>query len=125
MFDVRRNIYLFILTGKAKMQHGDPHDDSLLMMINVYFTDKKNPVAILCIRFACETMRFMVSSGKENKYLARDVPLLLRRCAAVARVALRWGRAMHDAKLHLAYTLDTEGHLTVKVRVEVTHTLSR
>ncbi|CAB3232159.1 unnamed protein product [Arctia plantaginis] len=77
--------------------------------------DKKNPVAILCIRFACETMRYMVSSATETKYLARDVPLLLRRCAAVARVALRWGRAMHDAKLHLAYTLDTEGHLTVKV----------
>ncbi|XP_075989376.1 uncharacterized protein LOC142985225 [Anticarsia gemmatalis] len=76
--------------------------------------DKKNPEAFLCVRFACETLRYLVSRGRGTRR-ARDVPALLRRGAAVARVALRWGRAMHDAKLHLAYTLDTDGHLTLKV----------
>ncbi|XP_026725606.1 uncharacterized protein LOC113492339 isoform X2 [Trichoplusia ni] len=77
--------------------------------------DKKNPVATLCVRFAGETMRYMVSRLCRGPCSAADVPPLLRRCAAVARVALRWGRAMHDAKLHLAYTLDSEGYLTLKV----------
>uniref|UniRef100_A0A2A4IXY2 Uncharacterized protein n=1 Tax=Heliothis virescens TaxID=7102 RepID=A0A2A4IXY2_HELVI len=78
--------------------------------------DRKNPVATMCVRFACETMRYMVSRAcRGGTCLASDIPPLLRRCAAVARVALRWGRAMHDAKLHLAYTLDNDGYLTLKV----------
>ncbi|CAH0599590.1 unnamed protein product [Chrysodeixis includens] len=77
--------------------------------------DKKNPVATLCVRFAGETMRYMVSRATRGNCTAMDIPPLLRKCAAVARVALRWGRAMHDAKLHLAYTLDSEGYLTLKV----------
>ncbi|XP_022818851.1 uncharacterized protein LOC111351265 isoform X2 [Spodoptera litura] len=78
--------------------------------------DKKNPVATMCVRFACETMRYMVSRVcRGSCCVASDIPPLLRRCAAVARVALRWGRAMHDAKLHLAYTMDNDGYLTLKV----------
>ncbi|CAH1642081.1 unnamed protein product [Spodoptera littoralis] len=78
--------------------------------------DKKNPVATMCVRFACETMRYMVSRAcRGSCCVASDIPPLLRRCAAVARVALRWGRAMHDAKLHLAYTMDNDGYLTLKV----------
>uniref|UniRef100_A0A2H1VW18 SFRICE_037396 n=1 Tax=Spodoptera frugiperda TaxID=7108 RepID=A0A2H1VW18_SPOFR len=61
-------------------------------------------------------MRYMVSRACRGPCcVASDIPPLLRRCAAVARVALRWGRAMHDAKLHLAYTMDNDGYLTLKV----------
>ncbi|CAH0698541.1 unnamed protein product [Spodoptera exigua] len=92
--------------------------DTPVLDINVETVqqDKKNPVATLCVRFACETMRYMVSRAcRGPSCVASDIPPLLRRCAAVARVALRWGRAMHDAKLHLAYTLDNDGYLTLKV----------
>ncbi|XP_063836720.1 uncharacterized protein LOC135085866 [Ostrinia nubilalis] len=65
--------------------------------------DKNNTVATLCVGFACEAMRYFTSRGCRT---AGDVPALLKRCAGVARVALRWGRAMHEARLHLAYTLD-------------------
>ncbi|XP_050559352.1 uncharacterized protein LOC118278488 isoform X2 [Spodoptera frugiperda] len=92
--------------------------DTPVLDINVETVqqDKKNPVASMCVRFACETMRYMVSRACRGPCcVASDIPPLLRRCAAVARVALRWGRAMHDAKLHLAYTMDNEGYLTLKV----------
>lgn len=40
---------------------------------------------------------------------------MLRRCCGVARVALKWGRAMQDARARLAYTLTDDGRLTLKV----------
>ncbi|XP_052754241.1 uncharacterized protein LOC113510048 [Galleria mellonella] len=74
--------------------------------------DKKNSVASLCVGFAMEAMRYVVGEGCGR---AGDVPGLLRRCAAVARVALRWGRAMHEARMHLAYTLTDDCCLTLRV----------
>ncbi|KAM3957344.1 LOW QUALITY PROTEIN: uncharacterized protein ACR2FA_008521 [Aphomia sociella] len=73
--------------------------------------DKKNSVATLCVGFAAEAMRYYVAGCSR----AGDVPVLLRRCSGVARVAIRWGRAMQDARMHLAYTLSDDGRLTLKV----------
>ncbi|XP_049883158.1 uncharacterized protein LOC126378802 isoform X2 [Pectinophora gossypiella] len=82
------------------------------LLLEVTRQDKKNEVAALCVRFAAEAMRYLVGRGVSR---AAEVPALLRRCAGVARVALRWGRAMHDAWTHLAYTLSGDGLLTLKV----------
>ncbi|KAL0808492.1 hypothetical protein ABMA28_012938 [Loxostege sticticalis] len=73
---------------------------------------KKNAVAILCVNFASEAMRYFIARGCSK---AGDVPALLKRCAAVARVALRWGRAMQEARINLAYTLSNDGRLALKV----------
>ncbi|KAL0852866.1 hypothetical protein ABMA27_012660 [Loxostege sticticalis] len=73
---------------------------------------KKNAVAILCVNFASEAMRYFIGRGCSK---AGDVPALLKRCAAVARVALRWGRAMQEARINLAYTLSNDGRLALKV----------
>ncbi|XP_059044946.1 uncharacterized protein LOC131840767 isoform X2 [Achroia grisella] len=74
--------------------------------------DSTNSVARLCVVFAAEAMRYTASGGCGR---AGEVPALVRRCAAAARVALRWGRAMHHARLRLAYTLSDDGCLALKV----------
>ncbi|XP_026314353.1 uncharacterized protein LOC113226056 [Hyposmocoma kahamanoa] len=76
--------------------------------------DKRNSVAVVCVKFAAEAMRYLL--GRSGVYTrAGDVPALLRRCAGVARVSLKWGRAMHAAWSHLAYTMTEEGLLSLKV----------
>ncbi|XP_037298938.1 uncharacterized protein LOC115454280 isoform X2 [Manduca sexta] len=88
--------------------------DTPVIAINVEIAqhDKKNPVASACVRFAAETMRYLCAA---RCAVAGAVPALVRRCAAVARLAARWGRAMHHARAHLAYTLTDDGRLALKV----------
>ncbi|RVE49071.1 hypothetical protein evm_006317 [Chilo suppressalis] len=74
----------------------------LAVNLDTVHTDKQNSVAELCVRFASAAMRQHVSRGCSR---AGSVVTLVRRCAAVARLATRWGRAVHDARLHLACTL--------------------
>ncbi|XP_073963882.1 uncharacterized protein isoform X2 [Choristoneura fumiferana] len=73
---------------------------------------KENPIATLCVKFGEEAMRYFIGRGCER---AGSVPSLLRRCAGAARVAVRWGRAMHAARAHLAFTLTHDGALSLKV----------
>ncbi|CAH2244945.1 jg22263 [Pararge aegeria aegeria] len=74
----------------------------------------KDPIAALCVRFAAEAMRY--ESAREGQCArAQHVPALLQRCARVARIALRWARAMRDARYHLAYTASKDGAVTLKV----------
>lgn len=69
----------------------------------------------LCARFTCVSLRHIVLRAVPKKFYANDIPALLRRCATVVRVAMRWKRAMYDAKVRLAYSLDTRGNLSLKV----------
>ncbi|KAJ8703725.1 hypothetical protein PYW07_013019 [Mythimna separata] len=85
------------------------------LTVEVVQHEHANPVASMCVAFACSTMRHVAARALRAACRARDVAPLLRRCAAVARIALRWGRAMHDAKLHLAYSIDSDGNLAMKV----------
>ncbi|XP_046975539.1 uncharacterized protein LOC124541656 [Vanessa cardui] len=73
--------------------------------------EESDPLAALCVRLAGEAMRYECSRAGS----AADVPALLRRCAALARVALRWARAMRDARARLAYAVTPDGDLTLKV----------
>ncbi|XP_050359315.1 uncharacterized protein LOC126779436 [Nymphalis io] len=73
--------------------------------------EESDPLAALCVRLATKAMRYECSRATS----AGDVPALLRRCAALARVALRWARAMRDARVRLAYSVTPEGELTLKV----------
>ncbi|XP_064075932.1 uncharacterized protein LOC113395264 [Vanessa tameamea] len=73
--------------------------------------EESDPLAALCVRLAAEAMRYECSRATS----AADVPALLRRCAALARLALRWGRAMRDARARLAYSVTPDGELTLKV----------
>ncbi|XP_072941238.1 uncharacterized protein [Epargyreus clarus] len=82
------------------------------MCVDTVLADDKDPLAELCIRFAAEAMRYECGRGCSR---AGDVPLALRRCAGVARVALRWARAMRDARARLAYTLGKDQVLALKV----------
>nr|XP_012546088.2 uncharacterized protein LOC101743782 isoform X1 [Bombyx mori] len=82
------------------------------LAVDVIHHDKRNPVAATCVRFAAETMRYFTNRGCGA---AGGVPALLRRCCGVARVALKWGRAMQDARARLAYALADDGRLTLKV----------
>ncbi|KAL4714813.1 hypothetical protein ACJJTC_002672 [Scirpophaga incertulas] len=86
--------------------------DTQVLATDVSSADKKGVVGNLCVRFAAEAVRYVAARGCRA---ARDVPLLLRRGAAVARLAARWGRAMYDAHVHLAYTLTPDGRLALKV----------
>ncbi|XP_053623220.1 uncharacterized protein LOC128682511 isoform X2 [Plodia interpunctella] len=74
-------------------------------------SDLRNSVAMSCITFACAALRWSTCACTS----AGAVPALLRRAAGVARRALTWGRAMHDARVHLAYTLSDDQKLVLKV----------
>ncbi|XP_045781820.1 uncharacterized protein LOC123878588 isoform X2 [Maniola jurtina] len=74
----------------------------------------EDPLAAVCIRFAAEAMRYECTRGG-GCARAGDVTALLRRCAHVARVALRWARCMRDARYRLAYTITPDGEVTLKV----------
>ncbi|CAH2062337.1 unnamed protein product, partial [Iphiclides podalirius] len=71
-----------------------------------------DPLARTCARLACEAMRYECARVGAA---ARDVAALLRRCAAVARLARRWARVMRDARAHLAFTIAGDGALALKV----------
>ncbi|CAH2100675.1 unnamed protein product [Euphydryas editha] len=86
--------------------------DTALVAVTVESVkEEKDPLAELCVRLAAEAMRC------ESSRCARagDVPALLRRCVAVARVAPLWARVMRDARLRLAYSVTPDGDLTLKV----------
>lgn len=74
-------------------------------------TEESDPLASLVIRLSRDAMRAICTRCVS----ARDVPHLLRCCAAIARVAPRWARAMRDARARLAYELGPGGELTFKV----------
>ncbi|XP_069363928.1 uncharacterized protein [Maniola hyperantus] len=74
----------------------------------------KDPLAAVCIRFAVEAMRYECTR-EGGCARASDVTGLLKRCAHVARVALRWARCMRDARYRLAYTITADGEVTLKV----------
>ncbi|KAJ0169900.1 hypothetical protein K1T71_014506 [Dendrolimus kikuchii] len=88
------------------------HTPVLAVTVHIAHQDRSNSVASVCVRFAAEAMRYLAGGACAA---AGEVPALLRRCRAVARVALRWGRAMHDARARLAYTLTADGQLALKV----------
>ncbi|KAJ8703724.1 hypothetical protein PYW07_013018 [Mythimna separata] len=83
--------------------------------VKIVHNDRTNIVAKMCLRYACETMSHIVSRATRTRCCASDIPPLLHRCANIVRVALRWKRAMQDAKRRLAYTLDSCGNLSLKV----------
>ncbi|CAG9574863.1 unnamed protein product [Danaus chrysippus] len=87
--------------------------DTPIVSINVdsVLEDESDPLASLVIRFSRDAMRAVCT----RCISARDVPHLLRCCAAIARVAPRWARAMRDARARLAYKLGPGGELTLKV----------
>ncbi|XP_060809107.1 uncharacterized protein LOC106135353 [Amyelois transitella] len=78
---------------------------------SLHGNDKHNSVAYWCVWFAAAAAR-AAGAGCAR---AGGVPGVLRRAAHAARRALRWGRAMHAARAHLAYSLDSDGRLVFKV----------
>ncbi|XP_052745468.1 metacaspase-2 [Bicyclus anynana] len=70
-----------------------------------------DPLAALCVRLSAQAM----CAECEGAGSAARVPGVLRRCARVSRVALRWARAMRDTRARLAYNVDADGQLTLKV----------
>ncbi|XP_063544183.1 uncharacterized protein LOC134752402 [Cydia strobilella] len=74
--------------------------------------ERTEPVAALCLCLAAEALQRICSRGVAR---AGAVPALLRRCAAVARVALHWGRCMRHASAALAFSLSEDGCLSLKV----------
>ncbi|OWR48856.1 hypothetical protein KGM_205212 [Danaus plexippus plexippus] len=87
--------------------------DTPIVSINVdsVLEEESDPLASLVIRLSRDAMRAICTRCVS----ARDVPHLLRCCAAIARVAPRWARAMRDARARLAYELGPGGELTFKV----------
>ncbi|KAJ8705536.1 hypothetical protein PYW08_012582 [Mythimna loreyi] len=83
--------------------------------VKIVRQDRMDLEAQMCLSFASEAMSHIVERVLRTRCNASDIPPLLQRCANVVRVALRWKRAMYDAKQRLAYTLDNNGNLSLKV----------
>ncbi|XP_063371629.1 uncharacterized protein LOC134659851 [Cydia amplana] len=74
--------------------------------------ERAEPVAALCLCLAAGALQRVCARGVAR---AGAVPALLRRCAAIARVALHWGRCMRKASAALAFSLSEDGCLSLKV----------
>ncbi|XP_063391026.1 uncharacterized protein LOC134676565 [Cydia fagiglandana] len=74
--------------------------------------ERTEPVAALCLCLAAQALQRVCARGVAR---AGAVPALLRRCAAIARVALHWGRCMRQASAALAFSLSEDGCLSLKV----------
>ncbi|CAK1554388.1 unnamed protein product [Leptosia nina] len=88
--------------------------DTPLVSVSVdsIHSTEKDPLVSLCLRFAMEAMRYECSRSCSK---AGDVPSVLKRCANVSRIAVQWLKAMRDAMLRLAYQVDEDGYLTLKI----------
>ncbi|XP_048003432.1 uncharacterized protein LOC125239789 [Leguminivora glycinivorella] len=88
--------------------------DTPVRLVTVQHVQQEHtePVAALCLCLAAEAIQRICSRGVAR---AGAVPALLRRCAAIARVALHWGRCMRQASATLAFSLSEDGRLSLKV----------
>ncbi|XP_063632402.1 uncharacterized protein LOC134803533 [Cydia splendana] len=79
---------------------------------SLHTSERTEPVAALCLCLAAEALQRICARGVAR---AGAVPALLRRAAAIARVALHWGRCMRQASAALAFSLSEDGRLSLKV----------
>ncbi|XP_022127540.2 uncharacterized protein LOC111001818 isoform X2 [Pieris rapae] len=88
--------------------------DTPVIAVNVdmVHNDEKDPLIALCLRLATQSMRYECSRKCQT---AGEVPTMLRRCVAVSKTAVQWLKAMRDAMLRLAFQVDRDGCLTLKV----------
>ncbi|CAF4940960.1 unnamed protein product [Pieris macdunnoughi] len=88
--------------------------DTPVMAVNVEMVnnDEKDPLIALCLRLATQSMRYECSRKCAT---AGEVPMMLKRCVSVSKTAVQWLKAMRDAMLRLAFQVDRDGCLTLKV----------
>ncbi|XP_047518494.1 uncharacterized protein LOC125058462 isoform X2 [Pieris napi] len=88
--------------------------DTPVVAVNVEMVhnDEKDPLIALCLRLATQSMRYECSRKCTT---AGEVPMMLKRCVSVSKTAVQWLKAMRDAMLRLAFQVDRDGCLTLKV----------
>ncbi|XP_045530375.1 uncharacterized protein LOC123718053 isoform X2 [Pieris brassicae] len=88
--------------------------DTPVMAVNVdmVHNDEKDELIALCLRLATQSMRYQCSRECTT---AGQVPTMLKRCVSVSKTAVQWLKAMRDAMLRLAFQVDRDGCLTLKV----------